>query len=177
MKLIVSDSTTIITLLNIKRIDILENLFDEILIPEKVYDEVAINEDIILESSLFIQKKIKDKELYKLLSRSLDPGECEAIILAKEMKLSLIIDEKKGRKIATNLGINIMGFLGLLLLSYKKECLSEDEIIEIYNSAKKASFRVSERLEKQFFTLLELSTAESRLSDKSIQADKFFEGQ
>ena len=166
MKLIVSDSTTIIILLNIERIDILENLFDEVCIPAKVYDEVVIEEDIILESSFFIKKEIKDKALYKLLSRSLDAGECEAIVLAKEMKLSLIIDEKKGRKIASNLGINIMGFLGLLLLNHKKKYLSEDEIIEVYYSAKKASFRVSQRLEEKFFTLLELSTAQSRLSEE-----------
>lgn len=155
MKLIVSDSTTIITLLNIERIDILENLFDEVYVPVKVYDEVVIEEDIILDSSFFIKKEIKDKVLYKLLSRSLYAGECEAIVLAKEMKLSLIIDEKKGRMIASNLGINIMGFLGLLLLNHKKKYLSENEIIEVYYSAKKANFRVSESLEEQFFTLLE----------------------
>ncbi len=155
MKLIVSDSTTIITLLNIKRIDVLENLFSEVYIPTKVYDEVVIEEGIVLESSFFIKKEIKDKTLYKLLSRSLDAGECEAIVLAKEMELSLIIDEKKGRKIASNLGINIMGFLGLLLLNHKKRCLTKDEIIEVYHSAKKASFRVSERLEEKFFTLLD----------------------
>lgn len=175
MKLIVSDSTTIITLLSIERTDILEKLFDKVYIPEKVYDEVVIKEDIILKSSFFIKKEIKDKVLYKLLLRSLDSGECEAIVLAKEMKLVLIIDEKKGRKIASNMGINIMGFLGLLLLSHKKKYLLEDEILEVYYSAKEANFRVSRRLEEQFFTLLEVSTAEHRLSEKSIQVDTFFE--
>ncbi|MCD6212845.1 MAG: hypothetical protein J7J02_07685 [Sulfurovum sp.] len=155
MKLIVSDSTTIITLLNIERIDILKNLFDEVYIPAKVYNEIVVEESIILGASFFIKKEIGDKALYELLSRSLDAGECEAIVLAKEMKLSLIIDEKKGRKIASNLGINIMGFLGLLLLNHKKRCLTKDETIEVYYSAKKASFRVSERLEEKFFTLLE----------------------
>ncbi len=59
-----------------------------------------------------------------------------------------------------------MGFLGLLLLNHEKKYLSEDEIIEVYYSAKKASFRVSQRLEEKFFTLLELSTAQSRLSEE-----------
>lgn len=175
MNLIVSDSTTIITLLNIERVDILKNIFDEVYIPTKVYDEVVVEENVTLESSFFIKKEIKDRALYKLLSRSLDAGESEAIVLAKEMKLSLIIDEKKGRKIANNMGINIMGFLGVLLLNHKKKCLLEDEIIEIYYRAKKASFRVSKRLEEQFLTLLEVSTAEQRLSEKSIESDVFFE--
>ena len=172
MNLIVSDSTTIITLLNIKRIDILENIFHEVYIPVKVYDEIVIEEDIILESSFFIKKEIENNALYKLLSRSLDAGESEAIVLAKEMKLSLIIDEKKGRKIANNMGVNIMGFLGILLLNHKKKCLQEDEILEVYYLAKEASFRVSERLEEQFLTLLEVSTAEKRLSEKMEQKRK-----
>jgi predicted nucleic acid-binding protein len=157
VKLIISDSTTIITLLNINRVDVLKNLFSQIIIPSKVYEEVVSDRDIILDSSLFIVKEIEDEALYKLLSRSLDAGETEAIVLAKEMKLSLIIDEKKGRKLAKNLGINIIGFLGLLLLSRKKKSLSKKEILEIYSDAKKASFRVSERLENQFFDLLEIS--------------------
>jgi len=166
VKLIVSDSTTIITLLNIERVDILKNIFDEVYIPAKVYDEIVVEGNVTLESSFFIKKEIKDRTLYKLLSRSLDAGESEAIVLAKEMKLSLIIDEKKGRKIANNIGINIMGLLGLLLLNHKKKYLPEEEILEVYYSAKEASFRVSQRLEEQFFILLEVSTAEQRLSEK-----------
>ena len=175
MNLIVSDSTTIITLLNIERVDILKNIFDEVYIPDKVYDEVVIEENVTLESPFFIKREIEDKTLYKLLSRSLDAGESEAIVLAKEMNLSLIIDEKKGRKIANNMGINIMGFLGLLLLNHKKKCLLEDEILEVYYLAKEASFRVSQRLEEQFLTLLEVSTAEQKLSEKNIESDVFFE--
>lgn len=155
MKLIVSDSTTIITLLNIQRMDILENIFDAVYIPTKVYDEIVIEENILLEATFFIRKEIKDTVLYKLLSRSLDAGECEAIVLAKELKLSLIIDEKKGRKIATNLGIDIIGFLGILLLNYKKKYLSKEEVLDIYARAKKASFRVSEKLEEQFFSVVD----------------------
>jgi predicted nucleic acid-binding protein len=175
MVTIVSDSTTIITLLNIQRVDILENIFDEVYIPKTVYDEVVIEEDVILKSSFFVKKEIEDKVFCKLLSRSLDTGESEAIVLAKEMELSLIIDEKKGRKIASNLGINIMGLLGLLLLNYKKGHLPEDEVLKVYNSAKEASFRVGQKVEEQFFYLLDLSIAERRLSENNIQADDFFD--
>ena len=156
MKLIVSDSTTIITLLNIKRIDILESIFEQMFIPSKVYDEVCIN-GITLNNSFFIQKKIKDKTLYKLLSKSLDAGESEALVLATEMELSLLIDEKKGRKIARNMGIPMMGLLGVLLLVYKKKYLTYDETIEVYHAIKKVDFRVSKRLEERFFELLEVA--------------------
>jgi len=154
VKIIVSDSTTIITLLNIQRIDILENIFDEILIPSKVYDEICIKEDIILNPTFFIKKSIKDQVLYKLLSRSLDAGESEAIVLATQMNLTLIIDEKKGRKIAKNMGISMIGLLGILLLGHKKNYLSYNDTLQVYSAIQKVNFRVSQRLEQRFFELL-----------------------
>jgi len=154
MKLIISDSTTIITLLNIDRLDVLTNIFSLVYIPKRVYEEIVIDEQIILNENFFIIKEIKDKKLYKLLSKSLDAGECEAIVLAKEMGLSLIIDEKKGRKIAYNLGINIFGFIGLLVLNCKNGLLTQEETIGIFYKAKEQGFRVGFRLENEFLELI-----------------------
>jgi len=154
MKLIISDSTTIITLLNIDRLDVLKNIFSSVYIPNKVYDEIVIEEQIVLDERFFITKEIEDKKLYKLLSKSLDAGESEAIILAKEMELSLIIDEKKGRKIASNLGINIFGFIGLLVLNYKKELLTKEDTLDVFYMAKEQGFRVGLRLENEFLDLI-----------------------
>ena len=154
MKLIISDSTTIITLLNIGRLDVLKNIFSLVYIPQKVYDEVVIEEKIVLEKEFFVVKEINDKNLYTLLSKSLDAGECEAIVLAKEMELSLIIDEKKGRKIASNLGVNIFGFIGLLVLNYKKEMLTKQDTLDVFYKAKEQGFRVGMRLENEFLALI-----------------------
>ena len=155
MKLIISDSTTIITLLNIDRLDVLKNIFSLVYIPKKVYDEVVIEEKIILDKDFFVAKEISNKNLYTLLSKSLDAGECEAIVLAKEMELSLIIDEKKGRKIASNLGINIFGFIGLLVLNFKKKMLSKQDTLDVFYKAKEQGFRVGIRLENEFLALIE----------------------
>ncbi len=155
MKLIISDSTTIITLLNIGRLDVLKNIFSLVYLPQKVYDEVVIEEKIVLDKEFFVVKKINDKNLYTLLSKSLDAGECEAIVLAKEMELSLIIDEKKGRKIASNLGLNIFGFIGLLLLNYKKEMLTKEDTLDVFYKAKEQGFRVGETLENEFLKMVE----------------------
>ena len=154
MKLIISDSTTIITLLNIDRLDVLTNIFSCVYIPKRVYEEIVIEEQIVLDEDFFVIKEIEDKKLYKLLSKSLDTGECEAIVLAKEMGLSLIIDEKKGRKIASNLGINIFGFIGLLVLNYKNELLTQKDTMDVFYRAKKQGFRVGLRLENEFLGLI-----------------------
>ena len=154
MKFIVSDSTILITLLNIERMDILTKVFDTVYIPSKVYEEVVIDEHSSLDSAFFKKQEINDRMLYKLLTKSLDAGESEAIVLAQELVLPLMIDEKKGRKIASNMGISIIGFLGVLLLNYKKGFFSSEEIEAIFHQAKEADFRVSQRLEEQFLALL-----------------------
>ncbi len=154
MTAIVSDSTTIIVLLNIDRVDILSNIFSKIYIPVKVYDEIVIDEKIILNDSFFIKKKIKDKILQKLLLKRLDAGESEAIVLSREMNLSLIIDEKKGRKVARNMGINIFGLIGLLIINYKNGELSSQETINVFLEAKKVGFRVGTKLEDDFLRII-----------------------
>jgi len=154
MKLIISDSTTIITLLNIDRLDVLSNIFSLVYIPKKVYEEIVIEEQIVLDEAFFVVKEIEDIKLYRLLLKSLDAGESEAIVLAKEMELSLIIDEKKGRKIASNLGINIFGFIGLLILNYKNGLLTQEDTLDIFYTAKEQGFRVGMRLEREFLGLI-----------------------
>ena len=154
MKLIISDSTTIITLLNIDRLDVLGNIFSLVYVPKKVYEEIVIDEQIVLDEAFFVIKEIEDTKLYRLLLKSLDEGESEAIVLAKEMELSLIIDEKKGRKIASNLGINIFGFIGLLILNYKNGLLTQEDTLDIFYKAKEQGFRVGMRLEREFLGLI-----------------------
>jgi len=154
MKAIVSDSTTIITLLNIDRLDVLHNIFSGVYVPQKVYDEIVIDEQIVLDETFFVPKEIADKKLYELLFRSLDAGESEAIVLAREMGLSLIIDEKKGRKIASNLGVNIFGFIGLLILNYKNGLLTKEDTLDVFYQAKEQGFRVGVGLEDAFLALI-----------------------
>jgi len=155
VKLIISDSTTIITLLNIDRLDVLKNIFSLVYIPQKVYDEIVIDEQIVLDKTFFVVKEIADNKLYKLLFKSLDAGESEAIVLAKEMALSLIIDEKKGRRIASNLGINIFGFIGLLILNHKNGLLTKEDTLDVFYRAKEQGFRVGTRLENEFLKFIE----------------------
>ena len=150
--MIISDSTSLIILNNVKRLDLLE-VFGKVYIPKKVYEEINIKNDFILPDFIEI-KKIKRDELYFYLTKILDEGESEAIVLAKDMSLGLIIDEKKGRKIAKNLNIKILGFLGVLFLNYKNNIISRKEIIKIIDSAKKMGYRISEKLLEDFFESL-----------------------
>ncbi|MEE9346140.1 MAG: hypothetical protein V3U88_11090, partial [Methylococcales bacterium] len=59
-----------------------------------------------------------------------------------------------GRKIAKNMGIQIIGFLGILLLNYRHDRLSKEEIEDILHHANNFNFRLSEKLKQDFFEKL-----------------------
>jgi len=149
---VVSDSTTLISLLNIDRFDLLFKFSKTIIISQAVYTEVSYQKhakqvlDGFIEDKRVIVKSIKDdKKLYQLLIR-LDLGESESILLAKKENLPLIIDEKKGRSVAAEFGLKIIGLIGILLVFKKSGQLSNDEITDIVNDLRKVEFRVSDSL-------------------------------
>jgi len=147
--MIISDSTTLIILGDLKKLDLLA-VFEKVYIPRKVYEEITFKNDIKLPEFIEIIETPKN-DLLSNLKRILDEGESEAITLAVEKNLPLIIDEKKGRKIAKNLGIEIIGLLGVLFLNYKKCNLSKKEIEEFLDTALSNGYRISDKLLKQFF--------------------------
>ena len=100
--IVVSDSTTLIILSDLNRLSYLQNLFSIIYIPPKVYEEISFKKDFKLLEFIKISKP-KNLAQIQELKMLLDEGESEAIALSKEKELPLIIDEKKGRKIAKNL--------------------------------------------------------------------------
>lgn len=154
--MIVSNSTTLIILNDLGKLHLLNRLFEKIFIPQKVFEEVSYKNSFSLPS--FIQVKnihIQKSELYIFLTKILDEGESEAIVLAKELTLPLIIDEKKGRKIAKNLGISIIGFLGVLYLCYSKKIVTRNDIDTIIEEALERGYRISNKLLQEFFDTLD----------------------
>jgi uncharacterized protein len=83
------------------------------------------------------------------LVRQLDRGECEAIQLAMDVHADfLLIDERRGRKIATERGIIVVGILGILIESYRRGHVQNP--VEILEQLRKVGFRVSRRLTVEF---------------------------
>ncbi len=122
--MIISDTSVISNLISIEHIFLLEALYQKVIVPQAVYQELFRYHPIFLdeirkEKSPFLEvKTVMDKNrVYQLKqSAKLDDGESEAIILALELKTELLlIDERKGRAEAQRLGIKITGLLGVLL--------------------------------------------------------------
>ena len=152
--MVISDSTTLIILFDLDRMELLSNLFSQILIPEVVYKEISVKHDIVL--SEFIEVvSVKENETLKLLKQLLDEGESEAIALALEQKSKLIIDEKKGRKIALAQGLEIIGLLGIVYLNIKREFLSKKEAKIFLDKALQHGYRINSKLISTMFVNIE----------------------
>jgi len=117
---IISDASPLIVLLKTNKLSILKELFQKIIIPEAVHKEITAkeHEKTIFNKIEWIEtRKIRNTDLTTLLEKLIDRGEAEAIVLAKELKATLLIDDAKARKHAKLLNINIIGTLGLLKIA------------------------------------------------------------
>lgn len=156
--IVIADTTPLISLLKCDCLGVLRELFGDVQIPEAVYTELTSNpkfaeEAITITNSDFIHKvNIEDRKSVALLKRAtgLDIGESEAIILSDNLKADfLLMDEVKGRKIAVQMGIRIMGTVGILLLAYDTGILSVEDIEAIVVLLRNANRHISEKLFEQ----------------------------
>ncbi len=127
---VVSNTTPLISLLKISRLDILESLYKKILIPKAVYDEVEAgkNKDYysdLLEFPWIDVVEIEDKQAIKYYV-DIDAGEAEAILLATEIQADLIImDEKLGRLHAKHADLKVTGTAGVLIKAKSEGWVTE----------------------------------------------------
>jgi predicted nucleic acid-binding protein len=117
--IVISDTTAITLLLKIRQEKLLHLLFQRLVIPTTVYVELS-SYHASLPAWLVVARAL-DHKLLDTLKQRLDIREAEAITLAKESRAELlIIDEKKGRIIAEELGLNCIKLAGKLLLAKQR---------------------------------------------------------
>jgi predicted nucleic acid-binding protein len=96
-------------------------LYHQVLIPSAVYEELTASRrdlpptvDLASEPWLVVATPT-DQNLVRDLHEDLDAGESEAIALAIERGADLLlVDERRGRRIATAAGLTVTGLLGVV---------------------------------------------------------------
>ncbi len=126
---VVSNTTPIISLSSVGRLEILKDLYHEIILPEAVYEEIKSKEEYgyqEVEADFIKVRSVQGKKYRNLMLNQLDAGEAETILLATEINADIvIIDESIGYKIAKNAGLNVVRTLSILLKAKKIGILSE----------------------------------------------------
>lgn len=142
-KTIISDTSCFIILSNIGELELLH----------KVYGEVITTIEIATEFGETLPdwvkiKKVTDTYKQQLLELQLDKGESSAIALALEIPEStIILDDIKARKIASRLGINYTGTIGVIIKAKLKGIIPS--IKPIIEKIKQTDFRISVEIELQ----------------------------
>ena len=121
--IVVSDTTPLIGLASIGRLELLFQLFGEVYIPQAVYDETVthgreegIAKQAVANADWIHVVEVKDRLAVDVLLDEMDLGEVETIILASEMNADwVLMDERKGRRKLSQLNIPKIGTIGILL--------------------------------------------------------------
>jgi predicted nucleic acid-binding protein len=139
-KIIISDTSCLIALSNIGHLEILQKLYSNVFVTQQVNDEFGSE----LPPWILIQK-IKDTKTYSEICGELDSGEASSITLALENPgCTLIIDEKKGRQLAKEHHIQIIGTLKVILTAKEKGIIPS--VKQIVEKLTQNNFRLEKKL-------------------------------
>ena len=132
---IVSDTGPIITLEGMSDgYGFIRKLYNKIIVPSAVLKEVAEGEfpdPLDYLEAYQIEDLIEIKSVQTISNipeiERLDEGEKEAISLAYQLKLPLLIEETIGRKIAQSVNIHISGIAGQIIKAYTGKTIKRKE--------------------------------------------------
>jgi predicted nucleic acid-binding protein len=142
----IADSTCLIGLERIGKLDLLKFLFEPILIPPKVQEEFGITVEW-----LNVQTP-SNQMLVNALKFVVDEGEAEAIALALEKDWRLIVDDRKARTWAKRLGIKVIGTAGILVRAKRAGLVPS--VKPLLESLKQTGFHLSPDLVTEVLRLV-----------------------
>jgi predicted nucleic acid-binding protein len=144
----VSNTGPLITLEKITGgFDFIRLLYDKLIIPPVVLDEIAQGE---FQSGADYLKNYNIVDLIEIRSvtqhcdlpeiERIHEGEKQAIWLALELKKPLLIEETVGRRVAQNIGLSISGIAGQIVLALSHRIISKEDanlmLIDLYNKGR-----------------------------------------
>jgi len=129
-KTVVSNTTPLVTLASIHKLDILKELYSKIYIPNAVLAEIKAGKGKIGYFDIDTIDWIIPRKISNVFSMNylidLDKGEAETIILAEELQADIVlIDEKFARDFAKIRGLTLSGSLGVLLEAKNRGIISQ----------------------------------------------------
>lgn len=152
MRKVVVNSTPIIALSKCGRLSLLREMYDEVVIPEAVYNEITAIDDVASRSLVgaldwIHVQKIKGSEDRRLYRTRLHDGEVEVMILAQEIHADVvIIDDYAARSTAGLLDLPLTGTIGVLIKAKKKKLIGE--VMPIIAEMEEHHIYFSERLKE-----------------------------
>lgn len=151
MSIWVVNTSPLVFLGNLGRLELLRHEGREVYIPRAVAEEIAEKPHAAAQAvqtacATWIQvQNVTDHTAVTLVQAALHKGEAESIVLATELHAErLVMDDQDARRFADRCGLKIIGTLGILLAAKQRGAIASmrDEI----NALVSLGFRVNPRL-------------------------------
>lgn len=144
--IVVSDTSPISALILIDHVHLLRDLYEDVRVPEAVAFELGRLHPTL--PSWIKIETVTDRGSVDLLKDKLGPGESEAIVLSEEKHADLLlIDDKRGRRIARERGIHVIGLLAVLTEAKKRSKI--DSVRNVLSRLEKeTTYRISAQLKE-----------------------------
>jgi predicted nucleic acid-binding protein len=126
--IVVADAGPLIYLSEVGLLHLLRDLYGVVIVPREVYQEVVVRgegqpgaAEVAACGWIQVSDGSQTNPLRAGLMAELDAGESAAITLALERSADLVLlDERKGRRVARRLGLLVRGTLGILVEAKKR---------------------------------------------------------
>lgn len=123
MRKVISNTTPIIALAGIGRLELLHKLYGEVIIPRAVLEEIESEpaKSLVRSAGWIKVLSVPEETDRAVFSSRLHAGEIEVILLGRSQKADLVLmDDNAAKKTAKFLGLNVTGSLGVLIRSKKE---------------------------------------------------------
>ena len=156
MQLVIADTGPVNYLLLIGHIEILPALFERVILPSAVKDELANPDTPLLVRNWiaappsWVNVRHTAKPLSNISMAELGAGETEAITLAVELHADLLLmDDRRGVRAALNKGFRVAGTLAILGVAARHDLLN---LADAFDRLKCTSFHYRQEIMDQFLS-------------------------
>ncbi|MFQ6137034.1 MAG: hypothetical protein ACE5PM_07630 [Candidatus Hydrothermarchaeales archaeon] len=139
VKATVSNSTPLIYLAKIEKVELLKEIFEKVYIPEEVFEESVVKGRELSKKEVFPLEELIEEGFIEVKGaarrikgiETLHKGEMEAISLAKDLKIkTLLIDDREGLGVARVFGLQPRRTTAVLLMFYRDGIIDYKELCD-----------------------------------------------
>ncbi len=148
--MIASNTTPLIYLSKIGKLELLRQIYKEVYIPKEVKEEVVDagkalgkKDAVVIEAAIGKWIFVKECKILKM-PLELDKGEAAAISLAVSLKSEILLDESKARAVASVLGIKYFGTVFVLLKALEEKMIDFEEFLGLMKKLAEEGFYLGE---------------------------------
>lgn len=158
MRDVIVDSTVLIYLSKIGELELLDELFDNVLVPEAVHEEVVVrgleqgySDALAVDEAEFLsQREVENEDIeYLRESANLGVGESEAITLARTENCYCLTDDRAARKTAESLGVKVGGTVYVFLAALRNDVIDFEKYETSLDALADTNFRMKASLYKK----------------------------